>query len=145
MKLSAVLLGLLLPLLIHAAPAAQEAESTDALSEEASTTDVQSGGAGLTGAGADGGSSNFAMSHFPRPSTCTITGNPTRYRKCPSTNSKKCPVMGHYQKGQRVTFTCARKGEVFRGNPWWGKATNGYWTTAYFTGDCTNGGYVPLC
>lgn len=101
MKLSAVLLALVLPLTIQAAPAAQEAE----------TTDVQAEGASL-------GLVDFDAKSKRGPVTCTILGDGVRYRKCPSTNTKKCPAIGQYRKGQRVTFTCGRKGTVVKGNPY---------------------------
>jgi hypothetical protein len=51
------------------------------------------------------------------PRTCKLTGSDVRYRKCPSTNSKRCPALGQYgKKGTKVKFVCYTTGSSVNGN-----------------------------
>ena len=101
MKLHALLLAL--PLLAAANPlAAPEPEAVaEPIPEPAPAR------AGSSGAGA------AALS----PRACALTGSNVRYRKCPSTNSKKCPAVGEYgAKGTKVSFKCWTTGSTVNGN-----------------------------
>jgi hypothetical protein len=49
--------------------------------------------------------------------TCKLTGSDVKYRKCPSTDNKKCPALGQYgKKGTSVKFLCYTTGSVVKGN-----------------------------
>ena len=52
-----------------------------------------------------------------RAVTCALTGSNVRYRKCPSTDSKKCPAIGQYgAAGTKVAFSCYTTGSSVNGN-----------------------------
>ena len=52
-----------------------------------------------------------------RAVTCALTGSNVKYRKCPSTDSKKCPAIGEYgAKGTKVSFKCWTSGDPVNGN-----------------------------
>ena len=49
--------------------------------------------------------------------TCALTGSNVKYRKCPSTDDKKCPAVGEYgAKGTKVSFKCYTTGGSVNGN-----------------------------
>ena len=49
--------------------------------------------------------------------TCALTGANVKYRKCPSTDNKKCPAIGEYgAKGTKVSFKCYTTGGSVNGN-----------------------------
>lgn len=49
--------------------------------------------------------------------TCKLTGSDVKYRKCPSTDGKKCPALGQYgKKGTKVAFKCWTFGKSVKGN-----------------------------
>lgn len=49
--------------------------------------------------------------------TCALTGANVKYRKCPSTDDKKCPAIGEYgAKGTKVSFKCFTTGSSVKGD-----------------------------
>ena len=51
------------------------------------------------------------------PRTCKLTGEDLKYRKCPSTDNKKCPALGQYVKrGTLVALKCYTYGSNVKGN-----------------------------
>lgn len=51
------------------------------------------------------------------PRTCATTGSNVRYRKCPSTDDKKCPAIGEFgKKGTEVTLECWTVGTKVNGD-----------------------------
>lgn len=50
------------------------------------------------------------------PRTCKLTGSDLKYRKCPSTNNKKCKAIGQYgKKGTKVALKCWTVGSTVNG------------------------------
>ena len=49
--------------------------------------------------------------------TCKLTGSNVKYRRCPSTDDKKCPAVGEYgAKGTKVSFKCYTTGGSVNGD-----------------------------
>lgn len=107
MKLHALLLAL--PLLAAATPlAAPEAEAVAEPLAEAFAEPVANPNPAAEAA---------AALRKRAARTCALTGANVKYRKCPSTNSKKCPAIGEYgAKGTKVSFKCWTTGDPVNGN-----------------------------
>lgn len=113
MKLSTILFAFLLPL-AWAIPAAQDADD-GAPAEAADGAGPGPGGDDGDGAAAlaDGGDRAAGAA---RRITCSVRGTGVRYRRCPSTDNRRCPAIGQYRNGQRVTFVCITTGTPVFGN-----------------------------
>ncbi|KAF8248507.1 hypothetical protein K440DRAFT_660801 [Wilcoxina mikolae CBS 423.85] len=118
MKLSALLL---FPLLALAAPAPEAAAAPEALAVPEPEPIA--------------GTPTYAsLEARAARITCTATADGVRYRTCASTS---CTAIGQYPINTRVTFTCYKVGQPINGNNLWVRATNGYYSAAYYFNNCT--------
>ncbi|KAA8910583.1 hypothetical protein FN846DRAFT_917514 [Sphaerosporella brunnea] len=129
MKFTAILAALALPALALAAPApAAEAEAFPAPEAEAQ---APSGGP-------DG------ITTFSHTTVTCIPWDAVNYRECPRADSG-CRSHGRYPIGIPVHLVCITTGQSIFGNIYWVKASNGYYSSAYYFGGCTPTNFLPWC